>query len=108
MQILTRAPWFICILLIGVILFLAFKIIDQSVTIDYQRQNESLISDQRNLLEKVVNSTSIGASESKVRELINSVAKESSFEKGKEEVVAAQISFFFKDGKLSRIETDGD
>ncbi|WAR43786.1 Imm58 family immunity protein [Methylomonas rapida] len=108
MQVITRIPWVICVLLIGIILWLAFKIIDQSVTLDYQKQYANQIAEQRNLLAKVVNSTSIGASESKVRDLINSVAKDSSFEKGKEEIVAAQISFFFKEGKLTHIEADSD
>ncbi len=108
MQVITRIPWIICVLLIGIILWLAFKIIDQSVALDYQEQNANQITEQRNLLAKVVNSTCVGVSESKVRDLINSVAKDSSFEKGKDEIVATQISFFFKEGKLTRIEADSN
>jgi len=108
MQVITRLPWVVCVLLIGIVFWLAFKIIDQSVTLDYQQQYAKQITEQRDLLTNVVNSISVGASESSVQNLIYSVAKDSSFEKGKEEVVAAQISFFFKDGKLAHIDTNGD
>lgn len=108
MQVSPRVPWVICALLIGIILWLVFIIIDQSVTLDYQKQNANHLAEQRNLLAQLVSSTSIGTPEGKVRNLINSVAKNSSFEKGKEEMVAGQISFLFKDGKLIRIETDGE
>jgi len=78
------------------------------VTLDYQQQYANQITEQRNLLVKIVNSTSIGISENKVRGLIDSVAKDSSFEKEKDELVAAQISFLFKEGKLTRIDVDSD
>ncbi|MGH8548003.1 MAG: Imm58 family immunity protein [Methylococcales bacterium] len=108
MQINSRLPWIVCSLLTVITLWLIFKIIDQSVTLDYQKQNANNIAEQRDLLIHVVNSTSIGASENKVRDLIKSVAKDSSFEKGKEEIVAGQISFFFKDRMLIRIEADNE
>lgn len=108
MQLSPRVPWVICVLLTGIILWLVFIIIDQSVTLDYQMQHANHLTEQRNLLADIVSSTSIGAPESQVRNLINSAAKDSSFEKEKDEIVAGQISFLFKDGKLIRIETDGE
>ncbi|WP_333874489.1 Imm58 family immunity protein [Methylobacter sp.] len=108
MQVSMRIFWVICVLLTGIILWLIFIIIDQSVTLDYQNQHASRIVEQRNLLVQVVNSTCIGTPESKVRDLINSLVKDSSFEKGKNEIVAGQIMFFFKEGRFIRIEADSE
>lgn len=108
MQIKAILPWLICVALVLIVGWLFFKMIDLSVTIDHQEQHAKVILKQRNLLVRVLNTTSINEPESKVREMLKQVAGDSIFQKGNGELVAEQVSFFFKDGKFIRVDVGDD
>jgi hypothetical protein len=108
MQIKTILPWLICVTLVVILCWLFFKMIDLSVTIDHQGQYANVILKQRNLLVHVLNATSINEPESKVREILRQVPEDSIFQKGNGEVVAEQVSFFFKDGKFIWVDVGND
>ncbi len=82
--------------------------IDLSVTIDHQEQHAKVILKQRNLLVHVLNVTSANEPESKVREMLKHFAEDSIIQKGSGEVVAEQVSFFFKEGKFIRVDVGDD
>jgi len=104
MRIKKIWPWLICLSLVFLGGWLFFKMIDLSVTVDHQEQHAKIILEQRNLLVHVLNTTSINESEGKVREILKQFAGDSIFQKGKGEIVAGQVSFFFKDGKFIRVD----
>ncbi|MGE0084746.1 MAG: hypothetical protein AB7S75_10010 [Desulfococcaceae bacterium] len=108
MQIKAISTWLICVAIVLLVCWLFFKTIDMSVTIDHQEQHAKVILKQRNLLVHVLNTTSINEPESKVRELLKQFAGDSFFQKGSGEVVAEQVSFFFKDGKFIRVDVGDD
>ena len=108
MQIRAQLPWLLCAVLAMFVLWLAFKLIDQSVTIDHQMQNASMVVKQRDLLAHVLNATGAGTPEIKLRELLRQFASDSTFNKGNSEVVAAQVSFFLQNGSLVRVEAESE
>lgn len=108
MQVNARPVCGICSLLVVFQFWLAYKVIDQAVTIDHQSQRSKGLIEQRDLLVLFVNYFGIGLPELKVRSLIGSLASNDSFEKKDGELVAGQISFFFKEGKLLRVEVNGE
>lgn len=108
MQIKSKLPWFACVAISLVTVWLFFKLIDQSVTLDHQKQYANVILKQRNLLAHMLNSTIVKAPESEVRELIKQFPGDPSFQKGSDEIVAEQVSFFFKDGQLVRVDVGND
>lgn len=82
--------------------------IDLSVTIDHQEQNAKVILKQRDVVVHILNAISINESEVKIREMLKQFTEDSAFQKGSGEVVAEQVSFFFKDGKLIRVDVGDD
>lgn len=91
-------------LLLGLSGWLAYKLIDKSVTLDHYTQHTMLIQKQRDLLLEVVNSTLSSKSEVHIRELLKSLSVQTSnFQKEEGHLVVNQISFFFRDGKLINI-----
>lgn len=85
-------------------LWLSFQLIDQSVTLDHQLQQAKLINMQKNLLAKVFNSVNKNIDESSIRKILNEFPTDSVFEKGDGQIVADQVSFFFVDGMLERVD----
>lgn len=104
MQIKAILPWLICVALILIVCWLFFKMIDLSVTIDHQEQHAKVILKQRDVVVHVLNAVSIDEPEGKLREILKQFAEDSVFQKGSGEVVAEQVSFFFKDGKFIRVD----
>lgn len=99
-------PWIIALLVAVVALWLTYKLIDQSVTVDHQTQYAKLLLQQRDVLVNVVNAISIGEQESIVRQvLLDQATRMSVFEKEKGAIVAGQVTFVFRDGKLIRVDT---
>lgn len=97
-----------CVMFALIASWLFYKIIDQSVTLDHQIQHSQVIIKQRNILVHMLNETSIKEPESKIRELLQRYSGESAFEKERTELVAEQVSFFFKDGHLVRVDVGAD
>lgn len=104
MQIKTSFPWLISGALVALALWLFFKLVDQSITLDHQTQFANTLLEQRNMLVNVLSVTAVGKSENEVRKLLHLYAENSTFDKGKDEVIAAQVSFFFQDGRLVRVD----
>ncbi|OEU77686.1 MAG: hypothetical protein BA869_11590 [Desulfuromonadales bacterium C00003107] len=103
MSINQIVPWGIVIILILICSWLVFHIFDQSVTLDHQTQHLETIIKQRNLLVKIINSED-KISEKTVMDILSKLSKESVFEKAEAHVVADQVSFFFTNGNLNRID----
>ena len=104
MQIKAFFPWLMSGALIALVLWLFFKLVDQSITLDHQTQFANSLLEQRNMLVNVLNVTAVGKSENEVRKSLHLYAGNSTFDKGKGEVIAAQVSFFFQDGRLVRVD----
>lgn len=103
-KVKISAPLLISLVITVFSSWLIFKLIDQSVTLDHQKQYTDILIRQRNLLVQVINATSIGDSKSNVLKLLQKYAADSMFDKGDGEVVASQVSFFFHDDRLIRID----
>ena len=95
-----------CVLTLSLSGWLVYKLIDQSVTLDHHTQHTKLIQEQKDLLLKVANAISNNTSEAQIREILETLSKQtSSFEKGEGHLVVNQVSFFFQDGILTKIST---
>lgn len=92
------------VVLILLCFWLGYKILDQSVSLDYQVQHTKIIEKQRDLLVKVLNSIGRNINEDRVRSVLTELPSSSVFEKEEGHVVADQVSFFFIEGKLIRVE----
>lgn len=108
MQIKAILPWFICVILVLLVCWLFFKMVDLSVTIDHQTQHAKIILKQRNLLVHVLNTTINNEPERKMLGILKQFAGDSIFQKENGEFVAEQVSFFFKNGKFNRVEVGND
>lgn len=104
MQIKHYLPWIFSSILIALILWLSFKLVDQSVAIDNQVQFSNGLAEQRNMLLEILTKEMIGRSESDVRKMLTSIIGQTVIDKESGEIVAAQVSFLFKDGLLNKIE----
>lgn len=93
-----------CLVFIALCSWLAFQLINQSITLDYQIQHTETIQQQRDILLKVLNSVGLQVSEIKIRKILDTASTQPVFEKGEGHIVADQVSFLFKDGKLIRVE----
>ena len=98
----------ICIILMALSTWLLYKLIDQLVTLDHQNQYSSIILKQRNVLAHVLNTMSVKESEGNVLKQLKQFKGDSIFQKGANEVVVNQVSFFFKGGHLVRVDVRGD
>lgn len=108
MSITSKLPWLLCIALVLLVCWIFYKMIDQSVSLDHQTQHANTISKQRNLLVHVVNALASNEQENKVKEVIKEFSGDEVFQKGNGEVVADQVSFIFKDGRLLRVDVGDD
>lgn len=100
-------PWGISLFLFILCGFLAFRIFDQAVTLDYGQSGVQLLLEQRDVLQQVAKVTAEGMSRAKFLELlqhqhIEHFAKD---EEGDRMIVAGQVVFHFKNDKLVRIES---
>ncbi|MCI0655262.1 MAG: hypothetical protein L0Y38_00010 [Methylococcaceae bacterium] len=110
MQVTFRArslPWIVCVVLVALCGWFAFQLIDQSVTLDHQSQQTKFVMLQRDVLALVLNSIGQGTNEARIREILKDPSVQSSFEKGKDHLVADQVSFNFERGQLIRVDTAG-
>ncbi len=96
-------PWSACVVLLLLCGWFFFQIINQSVSLDHQSQNVKTIEMQKHLSLKMLNSLAQGASKVKIKEIISKHSTSLPFEKNKEELIADQLTFTFKDGKLIRV-----
>jgi hypothetical protein len=98
----------ICGIVIAVLLslciWLSYQLVDQSVALDHQTQHAELINKQRNLVVNIFNSVGMSVDESSIREILKELPDDLVFEKEKGHVVADQVSFFFINGKLNRVD----
>jgi len=92
------------VVLILICLWLAYQVLDQSVTLDYQSQYAETIRKQRDLLARVLNSAGSIISEASVRGVLAQLPNYTVFEKAHGHIVAEQVSFFFSDGRLVRVD----
>lgn len=106
MQVKSRVPWILCAVLAALCGWLMFQLIDQSVTLDHQTQQAKFVTLQRDLLVHALNSVGQGASEARVRDALKAPSVQSSFEKGEGHFVADQVSFYFENGQLVRVNTE--
>ncbi len=84
--------------------WLTYHLFDQSITLDHQIQYSDIIEKQKNVLVNILNHTGTNISESDIRKVLAKVYKETFFEKQGDCIVANQVSFFFSNGKLIRVE----
>lgn len=95
-----------CILLFSLCAWLAYKLVDQSVTLDHYTQHAELIQEQRDLLILVANTNASNISKVQIENLLKTTSEKNSiFQKGEDHLVINQVSFFFQDGVLSNITT---
>lgn len=96
-------PWGISLLLFILCGFLAFRIFDQAVTLDYGQSGMQLLLEQRDILRRVAESSAKGL---KKEQLLHIFKKDSLsyFTKGENKLVAGQVVFYFENDKLVRIE----
>lgn len=102
-EVFRASLWVFCAILVFLCAWLVFTLIDLSVTIDHQAQNLKVIEGQNKLLVGFLDEVSRGMPESQVRDLLRRASDQMLFEKGEGHVVADQVSFFFRDGKLVRV-----
>jgi hypothetical protein len=105
MRIKMIALWFMFVIISLLTLWLFYKVIDQAVTIAHYGQEIKLISDQRNILIHVINSTNIAESENQLRKYLREY-DDHSFEKEDGEVVANQVRFLFKNEHLDKVSVE--
>lgn len=106
MPIIKHTSLIILALLFGVIVWLGYLLVDQSVTLEHHRQYTQQVKKQRDLLYKLVVATKDNMNEAQVKKIIQSEAKDSIFAKEEDQTVASRISFSFSQGKLAGIEMD--
>jgi len=84
-------------------IWLFYSMINQAVTLDYNKRQLELLKTQRDVLEKVLNVIGKGADENTVQSILIK-SDDSLFEKDEGHFVANQISFYFLKGKLIKID----
>jgi len=108
MQVTSRVPsllpWIPCAVLAALCGWLVFQLIDQSVTLDHQTQQTNFVTLQKDVLVHALNSIGQGMSEATIREVLKDPSVQSSFEKGEGHFVADQVSFYFENGQLVRVD----
>jgi len=106
MSISNKLPWSICVISVAVAFWLLYKLVDQSITLDHQTQYTTTLEGQRKVLVEVLNSTPIGSPEKKVRDLLQQLAPDSTFDKGSNKVICSQVSFIFDNKRLAGVSLD--
>jgi hypothetical protein len=96
------------LLTFGLCGWLIYKLIDQSVTIDHSYQQLKSAEKQRKVLFDLLEQTTLeNISESEIDELLKTTWNQSTnFRKQKDQLIIDNVSFFFKDGNLIKIEIE--
>jgi len=95
--------WSVIVCCFLVCIWSFYSIIDQAVTLDHSKRQSELFKMQRDILEDVLNVIGKDADENTVRNILMT-SDDLIFEKNEGHVVANQVSFYFLNKKLIKID----